>query len=75
MCKVYEFPKQLKLPKEEEEILILLGEAYVVALYNSLTRLAGDDPTQERMEDISYLVSQAFAEGMNLAIEKKERGF
>lgn len=75
MCKVYEFPKQLELPKNEKEMLLLLGEAYVTALYSALLQLTGDDPTRENMEEVSRLVSQTFSDGMNLAITKKEKGF
>lgn len=72
MCKLYDFPKQMELPKDEKEILNLLGEAYILALYNSLLKLVGDDPDREKMDEINFLVNQAFAEGMNQAIKKKE---
>ena len=75
MCEMYEFPKQLELPKEEVEILQLLGEAYVVALYNSLTKVVGDIGSRDEMEGVARLVNKAFTEGMVQAIEKKERGF
>lgn len=73
MCKMYEFPKQMELPKDEKEILNLLGEAYILALYNLLLKLVGDDPDCEKMEEINFLVNQAFTEGMNQAIKKKEK--
>lgn len=57
MCKVYEFPKNMELPKAEKEILIVLGRAYIVALYNSMTKLVGDNPTREKMEEVYSLVN------------------
>ncbi len=75
MCEVYEFPKKIELPEDEKEILNLLGEAYVLALYNSILKLAGDDPTYETLEEINLLVKHAFAAGMSRAIEKQEKGF
>lgn len=75
MCEMYEFPKQLELPKEEVEILQLLGEAYVVALYNSLTKVVGDIGSRDEMEEVARLVNKAFTEGMHRAIEKQEKGF
>lgn len=74
MCKVYEFPnyEQLKLPKEEEEILELLGEAYVKALHNSLTKVLGNDTSYEKMEEVNELVHRAFITGMNKAIKDYE---
>lgn len=74
MCKMYEFPKQLELPKEEVEILQLLGEAYVVALYNSLTKVVGDIASRDEMEEVARLVNKTFTEGMVQAIEKQEKG-
>lgn len=75
MCKMYEFPKKLELPKSEKEILLLIGEAYTTALYSALIQLTGDDPTREKMEEVNLLVNQAFTEGMNQAIAKREEGF
>lgn len=72
MCKVYEFPKKLELPKEEGEILVMLGEAYIKALYNSITELAGYDSTRDEMEEITELVNQAFMRGMLKVIAEME---
>ena len=74
MAKLYEFPKQevLTLPKEEEDILELLGEAYVKALHNSLTKVLGDDTSYDKMEAVNELVHHAFARGMNKAIKEYE---
>lgn len=75
MCKMYEFPKQLDLPEDEKEMILLLGEAYAVALYNSLLKLVGDDPTREKMEEVGHLVNQTFTEGMKRGVEITELGF
>lgn len=75
MCKVYEFPKQLELPKEEVELLEILGEAYVKALYNALVKMVGGGASQEEMETINTLVELSFKQGMIKAIEDYEKDF
>lgn len=68
MCKVYEFPKQVELPKEEAELLALLGEGYVKALFTSLVRLA--DEVGER--EVMKMVDVAFTQGMIKGIKDLE---
>ena len=72
MCKVYEFPQQMVLPQEEAELLEILGEAYVKALYNSLVKMVGSGASREEMEVINKLVDQAFMQGMIKAVEDYE---
>ena len=72
MCKVYEFPKQLELPKEEAELLLILGEAYAKALYNSLVQIVGNELDREKMEEVNLLVTQTFVAGMDKAIMDME---
>ena len=72
MCKMYEFPQQMELPKEEQELLEILGEAYVKALYNALVKMVGGGATREEMEKVNGLVHQAFVKGMNKAIVEYE---
>ena len=72
MCKVYEFPKNLELPKEEAELLEILGEAYVKALYNALVKMVGGGASINEMEEVNGLVHRAFLKGMNKAIEEYE---
>ena len=72
MCKVYEFPQQMELPREEAELLEILGEAYVKALYNSLVKLVGDGASRNEMEAINKLVDAAFTQGMIKAVEEYE---
>lgn len=72
MCKVYEFPQQLELPKEEKELLEILGEAYVKALYNALVKMVGSGASRDEMEEVNSLVNYAFLTGMNKAIEEYE---
>ena len=72
MCKVYEFPQQLELPKEEKELLEILGEAYVKALYNALAKMVGDGASYEKLEEVNSLVHRAFLTGMNKAIKEYE---
>lgn len=72
MCKVYEFPQQLELPKEEAELLVLLGDAYVKALHNALVKMVGGGASREEMEEVNSLVQRAFLKGMNKAIVEYE---
>lgn len=72
MCKFYEFPQQMVLPQEEAELLEILGEAYVKALYNSLVKMVGSGASREEMEVINKLVDQAFMQGMIKAVEDYE---
>ena len=73
MCRVYEFPKQqMELPKEEADLLKLLGEAYVKALNNALIKLVGNDTSHEKMEAVNVLVHQAFLSGMDKAINEMD---
>ena len=58
MCKFYEFPQQMVLPQEEAELLEILGEAYVKALYNSLVKMVGSGASREEMEVINKLVDR-----------------
>ena len=69
MCKVYEFPKQLELPKEEAELLELLGEGYVKAMFTSMVKLV-DDSVSER--EVIKLVDIAFTQGMMKGITDLE---
>lgn len=72
MCKVYEFPKNLELPKEEAELLEILGEAYVKALYNALVKMVGGGASIDEMNEVNGLVHRAFLKGMTKAIEEYE---
>ena len=73
MCTVYEFPKNLVLPHEEAEVLELLGEAYVKALYNSLFKMLGpNSASSEEMEEVGSFVNDAFAMGMTKAVKQME---
>lgn len=72
MCKMYEFPQQMVLPQEEAELLEILGEAYVKALYNSLVKMVGSGASRDEMEVVNKLVDQAFMQGMIKAVEDYE---
>lgn len=72
MCKVYEFPQQPELPKEEQELLEILGEAYVKALYNALVKMVGNGATREEMTEVNRLVDSAFVQGMMKAVDEYE---
>ena len=68
MCKVYEFPKQVELPKEEAELLELLGEGYVKAMFTSMVKLVGDLSERE----VIKMVDVAFTQGMIKGIKDLE---
>lgn len=72
MAKMYEFPQQMVLPQEEAELLEILGEAYVKALYNALVKMVGSGASRDEMEAINKLVERAFMEGMIKSIEEYE---
>ena len=72
MAKMYEFPQQMVLPQEEAELLEILGEAYVKALYNSLVKMVGSGASRDEMEVVNKLVDQAFTQGMIKAVEDYE---
>lgn len=64
MCKVYEFPKQVELPKEEAEMLELLGEGYIKAMFASMMKLVGDLSEQEVMKMVDVAFTQGIIKGI-----------
>ena len=68
MCKVYEFPKQVELPKEEAEMLELLGEGYVKVMYAVMVELVGVLSEREVMK----MVDAAFTQGMIKGVKNLE---
>ena len=73
MCKMYEFPKQLELPKEEAELLALIGEGYIKAMFTSAARLVEDPADIEKMKEVTKLVEHAFAQGIFKGISDLEK--
>lgn len=72
MAKVYKFPVKKKLTEEMEECLYAIGEAYIKTLNYALCELAGDDPTQEELDEIRNLVELSYAKGLYRAIDEME---
>lgn len=72
MAKVYMFPQQKKLPSSLEERLNKIGREYIELLYATLTLMCQDSSNQEEMEEITALVTQAYADGMLEAIDEME---
>lgn len=71
MAKVVMFPQKKKLPKGMEKSLRKIAKDYVATLRATvmLMELERDKPTQE---EIMELVGEAFAEGINEAIEEMD---
>ena len=72
MATVYEFPVKVELPKYIKERLYGIAWDYVDALYNALDDLCEDDVDYEEMCEVTRLVSETLAEGLNEAIDHYE---
>lgn len=72
MATVYEFPVKVKLSKQIEERLYGIAWDYVDALYNALDDFYDEVKTDEEMFEVTELVKEAFAEGLNYAIDQYE---
>ena len=72
MATVYEFPVNVTLPKEVKECLYGIAWDYVDAMYSALDYLCEDDADYDECEEVGLLISNAFAEGLNYAIEHYE---
>ena len=72
MATVYEFPVKVKLSKQIEERLYGIAWDYVDALYNALDNFYEDGMTEEEMFEVTELVHETFADGLDYAIEQYE---
>lgn len=72
MCKVYEFPNVKKLPKEVEECLHDIAEAYIKTINHAVTVMGVDISNEEEVNGVMELVVQSYAEGLCLAADKLE---
>lgn len=73
MAQIYAFPVKNKLPKEIEKRLYEIAQDYLDALYTALVILCEeeyDDPMN--YEDVLKLVSEAYVDGLNEAIERMD---
>lgn len=71
MAKVYDFPKK-KLPKEIEDRVYEVAKAYVVALKDAAETLCYDPWDEDELFEITDLVLNAWAEGLEIAIDDLE---
>ena len=72
MAKVYMFPQKKKLPSSLEDRLNKIGREYIELLYASLSIMCIDSSDQAEMEEITALVTQAYADGMLEAINEMD---
>ena len=70
MCTVYEFPKQLKLPREMEENLQTMAKEYVDLLDDSMGYFVDEDTTEEDYQKITDLILTAYLQGIAKAIDE-----
>lgn len=70
MCKVYEFPKQLNMPKEMEERLQKMADDYVELITGSLDYFVDEDTTEEEYEKITGMILETIVSCLVNAIEK-----
>lgn len=73
MAKVIVFPQKERLPKNLEEKLHKIAREYVEVLFASLTLLSDDDCNIERFDEVAEMVSNAYAEGLNNAVDELGR--
>ena len=73
MAQVYLFPQKERLPKNLEEKLHQIAREYVEVLFATLTLLSDEDASIERMDEVTKMVSDAYAEGLNNAVDELSR--
>lgn len=62
MCKVYEFPKPMKLTPELEERAKKLAHDYTDVLVDAIKELLGDDYTPEEVEKVTDLIASVYTD-------------
>ena len=72
MCKVYEFPTKIKLPKEAEERLYEAGKNYAKALYDTLEDLYPDVPSEAEEEELMEVLVSIYTRGIIDVMEEME---
>ena len=70
MCKVYEFPTPKQLPKELMERFNKLANDSIELIDETITQLAGPEPTEEEYAEAVGLLLSAYTEAMAKAVEK-----
>lgn len=72
MCKIYEFPMKKELPKEMEDRLNKVVREFVNVVSESLDTLYGDDPTEEEYTNFMDLITVAYMEMLEKAIDETD---
>lgn len=73
MGKVLLFPQKERLPKNLEEKLHQIAREYVEVLFASLNLLSDEDASIERMDEVTEMVTDAYYEGLNNAVDELSR--
>lgn len=71
MAKVYEFPMKKELPKDIEERLYKIAEAYVDVVSDAINALTDEFVYNDsELAEVSALVTAAFVDGITKAVEE-----
>lgn len=70
MAKVLLFPQKERLPKNLEEKLHEIAREYVEVLFASLALLSDEEASIERMDEVTKMVTDAYYEGLNNAVDE-----
>lgn len=70
MAQVYVFPEKKKLPKRIEEGVKKNAREYMELLYGTLLLLSEEGVDQMSYEEIVQLVTEAYLDGLNDAIDE-----
>ena len=73
MGKVLLFPQKERLPKNLEKKLHEIAREYVEVLFASLNLLSDEEASIERMDEVTEMVSNAYYEGLNNAVDELSR--
>lgn len=73
MGKVLLFPQKERLPKNLEEKLHQIAREYVEVLFASLNLLSDEEASIERMDEVTEMVTDAYYEGLNNAVDELSR--
>ena len=72
MAKVYMFPEKKRLPKNMEERLRELAKEYIEVVYAIAVVMGVDDVDGPEYEEVTELIAEAFAKGIEDTIEEME---
>ena len=73
MAKVYMFPEKKKLPKNLEKRLCELAKDYIELVYAIAVVMGVEDADGPEYDEVTELIAEAFAKGLEDAIEEMEK--